>query len=92
MKITEQALFDNGWGLEDGILVKPLRENLRFWASEYTGLIHLQCYARSYDLHHVDTMEKLSQLERFLSPWLVMDTAPIDSASRAQFAEGGGND
>jgi len=96
MIINKQALLDNGWGVAlDGRLVKPLRADgsLRLWVmTEYTFIVHLQCYEHSYALPHVDALEKLSQLERFLSPWLVMDTAPLDTAIRARFAEGGGSE
>ncbi len=43
-------------------------------------------------LPHITTMEHLAQLEYLLSPYVVMDTAPIDTAIRARFAEGGGSD
>jgi len=94
MTINKQALLDNGWELgPDGLLTKFVRDGLQLWASHDHRVIFLESLVgvgMSYELYHVKTMEDIAALMYLLMPWLVMDTAPIDTAIRARFAEGGG--
>ncbi len=102
MKITERALFDNGWKKhEKGYFYKRVSDvyEVRYVSAwgDLDGWVFLACnLIENSDgviaLPNVDTLEKLSQLEYLLSPYVVMDTAPIDTAIRARFAEGGGSD
>ena len=96
MIINKQSLLDNGWELgQDGLLTKFVRNGLQLWASHDHRAIFLESLVgvgASYELYHVKTMEDIAALIYLLSPWLVMDTAPIDTAIRARFAEGGVNE
>lgn len=96
MRITEQALLDNGWTHDrDGFLEKRLRNDssLLVWYDHVFGRVFLDITivhkGATITLPHITTMEHLAQLEYLLSPYTVMDTAPLDAAIRARFAEGG---
>ncbi len=88
--ITEKSLLANGWVRGLIRLKKPISNRLELVF--YKDMVYLCFDKKHVPLPHVDTLEKLSRLERFLSPCLVMDTAPIDVAIRARFAEGGGDE
>lgn len=97
MRVTEQTLLDNGW--ENTFLYtqyvsysKSLGNNFDlevvFFLSDKPR-VQLRTHHNRRTLPNVTTLEALAQLEYLLSPYTVMDTAPIDRASRARFAEGG---
>ncbi len=96
MIINKQSLLDNGWERgPDGLLTKFVRAGLQLWASHDHRAIFLESLVgvgMSYELYHVKTMEDIAALIYLLTPWVVMDTAPLDDAIRARFAEGGGSE
>ena len=98
MKITEQALFDNGWiRIRDtsiwfaGVPFSVIRLSVTFGPNTFF-FVTLWIMNENTILRNVKTMEDLEMLFSLLGNHTVVNTAPIDNAIRARFAEGGGSE